>query len=58
MDGLKKDTEYEFRVRAKNVAGLGNPSESTGSVLVKPKYSESQCFINRLSVLHYISLIV
>ena len=40
VEGLKKDTEYEFRIRAKNVAGLGSPSESTGPVHVKPKYSE------------------
>ena len=40
VEGLNKDTDYEFRVRAKNVAGLGNPSESTGAVHVKPKYSE------------------
>ena len=40
VEGLKKDTEYEFRIKAKNVAGLGSPSESTGPVYVKPKYSE------------------
>ena len=37
---LENDTEYEFRVRAKNSAGLGNPSDSTGPVHVKPKFSK------------------
>ncbi|KAL8565325.1 hypothetical protein ACOMHN_029021 [Nucella lapillus] len=40
VNGLKKDSEYEFRIRAKNVAGLGTPSETTGSVHVKPKYTK------------------
>lgn len=40
VDGLKKDGDYEFRVRAKNIAGLGAPSDETGSVICKPKYSE------------------
>ncbi|XP_055900297.1 twitchin-like isoform X6 [Biomphalaria glabrata] len=38
VKGLDNDKEYEFRVRAKNAAGLGNPSDSTGPVQVKPKY--------------------
>ncbi|KAH9515422.1 Twitchin [Bulinus truncatus] len=38
VKGLENNTEYEFRIRAKNVAGLGNPSDSTGPVQVKPKY--------------------
>ncbi|CAG5133824.1 unnamed protein product, partial [Candidula unifasciata] len=40
VKGLENDTEYEFRVRAKNAAGLGIPSDSTGPVHVKPKYSK------------------
>ncbi|XP_076471204.1 twitchin-like [Babylonia areolata] len=40
VNGLKKDAEYEFRVRAKNVAGLGTASEATGPVHVKPKYTK------------------
>ena len=40
VEGLRKDAEYEFRVRAKNVAGLSSPTETTGPVHVKPKYSE------------------
>ena len=40
-DDLEKDTEYEFRVRAKNRAGLGEPSGSTGNILTKPKAGQS-----------------
>jgi hypothetical protein len=36
-----KGKDYEFRVRAKNVAGLGEPSNVTPMVTTKPKYSKS-----------------
>ena len=36
---LNNGEKYEFRVRAKNEAGLGEPSDVTKPVLVKPKYS-------------------
>ena len=42
MHGLENDTDYEFRVRAKNSAGLSEPSEGTGGVHVKPKFSKYQ----------------
>lgn len=38
VDGLKKDKDYEFRVRAKNIAGLGEPSKPTDDIRTKPKY--------------------
>ncbi|XP_069132542.1 twitchin-like isoform X10 [Argopecten irradians] len=41
VPNLKKDKEYEFRVRAKNVAGLGEPSAVIGPVVPKPKYGKS-----------------
>ncbi|XP_052800015.1 twitchin-like isoform X4 [Mya arenaria] len=41
VDGLEKGKEYEFRVRAKNAAGLSEPSRTTGPVLVKPKYTHA-----------------
>ena len=41
VDGLKKDKPYDFRVRAKNAAGLGEPSATVGPITTKPKYSKS-----------------
>ena len=40
VDGLEKDKEYEFRVKAKNVAGAGEPSQGTGPVVTKAKCSK------------------
>ncbi|XP_041366543.1 twitchin-like isoform X3 [Gigantopelta aegis] len=40
VSGLNNDTDYEFRIRAKNVAGLGNPSTVTDPIRVKAKYTK------------------
>ncbi|CAH1785276.1 unnamed protein product [Owenia fusiformis] len=39
VDGLDKGKKYDFRVRAKNGAGLSEPSMATGPVEAKPKYT-------------------
>lgn len=40
VDGLVKGREYEFRVRAKNQAGLGEPSHASEGVVPKEKACE------------------
>jgi hypothetical protein len=39
VDGLKKGQKYDFRVKAKNRAGYGEPSNGTGDIEAKPKYT-------------------
>lgn len=38
IEGLRDRGEYEFRVFAKNAAGLSKPSDSSGIIRLKPKY--------------------
>ncbi|XP_023931299.1 twitchin isoform X3 [Lingula anatina] len=37
VTGLPKDKEFDFRVKAKNKAGLSEPSDTSGFVTTKPK---------------------
>ncbi|RWS15514.1 twitchin-like protein, partial [Dinothrombium tinctorium] len=39
VTGLIEHRDYEFRVKAKNAAGYSKPSESTGLVNTRPKFS-------------------
>lgn len=38
IPNLKEGSEYEFRTRAKNKAGLGDPSDPSDSVVAKPRH--------------------
>jgi len=38
LDGLRDCGEYEFRVAARNAAGLGKFSPSTGPIRLQPKF--------------------
>ncbi|PIK33974.1 putative titin [Apostichopus japonicus] len=38
IDGLKENTQFEFRVIAENKAGQGPPSDSTGQVVAKDAF--------------------
>jgi len=40
VDRMKPNTDYEFRVKAKNLAGFGDPSPSTSPVKLKAKVTK------------------
>jgi len=38
IDGLKEGAQYEFRVRAINKAGPGEPSDATKPIIAKSRF--------------------
>lgn len=42
VGNLKEGQEYEFRIRAKNKAGVGEPSEPSDSIVAKPRHLAPQ----------------
>ncbi|KAK6110371.1 Fibronectin type III domain family protein [Brugia pahangi] len=38
IPNLKDGSEYEFRIRAKNKAGFGDPSDPSDSIIAKPRH--------------------
>lgn len=44
VDDLDKGKEYEFRVVAKNIVGLGEPGPPSKSVVTQPKPSRNSVY--------------
>ena len=43
IDGLTEGKSYEFRVRAVNKGGKGEPSEPTKPIIAKSRFGETDC---------------